>query len=84
MHLPRLLFENCSELQSDLLPNNFAKFFDVKIRNLLYEVQIGKDMYNGNKKVNSVNKMFMTITDTHKCIKTLNSKNAEGFDRISQ
>ena len=37
---------------------NFASFFDSKINNLLDEVEISNDVYNGTQKVQPETKMF--------------------------
>jgi hypothetical protein len=58
--LPKVLFGNREEIPTDLILDKFAKFFNVKISNLLQEVPIDEDMFDGNKKLYSVNKMSMT------------------------
>ena len=45
-------------------------------------VQIDDQTYNGKKKVQTENKMFMDLNSIVECVKTLHIKNSEGYDRI--
>ena len=45
-------------------------------------VQIDDQIYNGKKKVQTKNKMFMDLNSIVECVKTLNIKNSEGYNRI--
>ena len=47
-------------------------------------VQIDDQIYNGKKKVQTENKMFMDLSSIIECVKSLKIKNSEGYDRIPQ
>lgn len=82
--LPNILFRNNQELCEELIPDEFAQFFDQKIRGLANEVTIDVNVYNGQKKVTSVSKMFMDELSVKECILSLKDKKTEGMDRIPQ
>ena len=48
------------------------------------EAKIDPSIYNGNRKVNSDSKFFMSESDIVFCIKSIKIKNCEGIDRIPQ
>ena len=67
-----------------LIPDTFAHFFESKVRSLTNDASIGAGVYNGRKKVNCQDKMFMSQCDVRECILSIKVKNCQGFDRISQ
>ena len=83
-HLPETFYENNQEIQRESLPDRFASFFDEKIKSLLQDVRTEENVYNGFRKIEAENKMFMTKKDILECMKSLKCKNSEGFDRIPQ
>ena len=82
--LPDKMFLNDTPVQNKLLPDEFATFFDAKIKSIVSEVSIDSNVYNGKRIVNAEDKMFMTSEDVRECIMSLKPKNSEGFDRIPQ
>ena len=66
------------------MPETFAKFFHEKIKTLSGGINIEEGVYNGVKKVNPENKMFMDRNSIRDCITSIKLKNTEGFDRIPQ
>jgi hypothetical protein len=49
-NLPKTLFESNKEIANIEVPDPFANHFDIKIRNILSEVNINNGVYNGVKK----------------------------------
>ena len=47
-------------------------------------MKIDENVYNGSKKIDADNQMFMGPSEVNECIKSMKCKNSEGFDRISQ
>ena len=76
--------ENGVEIEKKSLPDRLASFFYNRVKNLADSTTIKDDVYNGKKKTNATNKMFMDICSVKECIKSLKIKNCEGFDRIPQ
>jgi hypothetical protein len=66
------------------VPDEFAKFFDTKVKNIILSVNIKEEVYNGTKKVNKENKMFMDKDSIRLVMESMKIKNSEGFDRIPQ
>ena len=46
--------------------------------------EIDPAIYNGNKKIDGNNKMFMNREWISECLRSIKIKNTEGFDRIPQ
>ena len=46
------------------------------------QATIDPSIYNGKKKINCENKMFMDKDSVRECIAAIKLKNTEGFDRI--
>ena len=66
------------------MPDCFAEFFRDKVKSLSDQAQVSGTVYNGRKKVNSNEKMFMSMDDIIECVKSIKIKNCEGYDRIPQ
>ena len=66
------------------MAEKFACFSEKKIRDLLEEVIINEDNYNGTQKVQPENKMFMDPVSVKEELSSLKIKSSEGFDRIPQ
>ena len=82
--LPKTLYDGEAEVHQDEVANAFASYFDNKIKNVLEEVTIDENVYNGRKLVDTSDKFFMTEPEILQCMKTLKNKNSEGFDRVPQ
>ena len=57
--LPSKMTKNGEDIDEDELADKFAEFFDTKIKNLSGQATIDPSIYNGKKKINCENKMFM-------------------------
>ena len=64
------------------LPDTFAEFFSTKVTNITSNCQINDNVYNGSRKINCDTSNFITSSNIINAIKSLKSKNCEGFDRI--
>ena len=82
--LPKSLFETGILINNEDVSETFARFFDNKIKDVLADISINTDVYNGTKKVNAENSFFMTPTWVRECMESLKIKNTEGYDRIPQ
>ena len=76
--------ENGIEIPREQLPDRFGTFFFNKVKNLTDTIHARDDVYNGKKKVESTNRMFMDLASVKECMLSLKIKNTEGFDRIPQ
>ena len=76
--------ENNIKILSGLLPDRFASFFHNNIVKLLNEVTIEEDVYIGTNKAICSGSYFMDLESVVTCMKSLKSKNSEGYDRIPQ
>ena len=85
--------QNISQIPDNLTLNNvpicstkiadiFANFFDEKVKRIINECSLDENVYNGSQKVNSICQNFMTPDNIIVAIKSLKSKNCEGYDRI--
>ena len=83
-NLPKTMFLQNEKINADQVPDQFANHFDAKIRNILENVSINDEVYNGIKKINGNNHHFMDRDAVKTCIQSLKIKNSEGFDRIPQ
>ena len=66
------------------LLDQIARFFNSKIVELSNQLPVNDAVYNGTKKLEQDNKMFMDKNSIMECILALQTKNSEGFDRIPQ
>ena len=82
--LPTTMFEKNVEIPENLLPDRFAGFFDIKIKNLLEEVEVDDSVYNGRKQIATRDKFFMDLETVREIMGNLKNKNSEGYDRIPQ
>ena len=60
----------------------FAEFFSKKVKDIVNECKIDKNVYNGKWKYTCNDSNFMTPNNILKAVKSLKLKNCEGFDRI--
>ena len=71
-------------LEDNDQPDQFASYFDEKIKAIINTPCIDDSVYNGRKKVESLYKIFMDQESIRDCVLSLQVKNSEGFDRIPQ
>ena len=81
-HLPTDLTLNNEPINCRETADSFAKFFKNKVQSIISECSVDNNVYNGNQKVNTISQNFMTKENIIDAIKSLKSKNCEGFDRI--
>ena len=62
----------------------FASFFENKVRIITYSTVVDESVYNGIKKIEAGDLMFMGINEVEKCLKSIKMKKSEGYDRIPQ
>jgi hypothetical protein len=82
--LPKTIFRDSHEINESSISNEYASFFDQKIRSLVNPVEIDYQVYNSNQKVLSCNKMFMDSVSVKECMLSLKNKTTEVMDRIPQ
>ena len=82
--LPKTLFEEGAEIQTDQVAERFANFFDTKIKNIINSTGVDDEVYNGSTKAKSEAKFFMDPLSVKECMQSLKVKNTEGYDRIPQ
>jgi hypothetical protein len=82
--LPKVLLKDNCEIPNNEVPDEFAKFFDTKVKNIVLSVNINEGVYNGTRKVNTENKMFMNMDSIRSVMESMKIKNSEGYDRIPQ
>jgi hypothetical protein len=80
----RVMFKNNSEVDYESLPDEFAKFFDSKVKNIVNSVTVNSDVYNGQRLVISGVNMFMDTEAIISVVGTMKVKNSKGYDRIPQ
>ncbi len=80
--LPTTMLESGVEIPKANLPDRFANYFDKKIKNVIGQIELDENVYNGNKRLERQDLDFMGKQAIFSCIKTLKKKNLEGFDRI--
>ena len=68
----------------DSLPDAFAEFFNTKIKKIVEEVQIDPNVYNGKRKIRVEDDFFMSKNEIIIAVKSLKTKNCEGYDRLPQ
>ena len=82
--IPKNMFKERNPVNEDSLCNEFAKFFDDKVKNIVESTTIEDGLYKRRRIINSNNKMFMDESSVRECITNLKIKNSEGYDRIPQ
>jgi hypothetical protein len=68
------MYEAGDEIDPKKLSERFAKFFDNKIKDVLGQTCVEENVFNGNKKVNSETKFFMSAQRIRECISSLKIK----------
>ena len=82
--IPRQMSESCQPIQTKKVSEEFAIFFDTKIKKVVDSVTIDKEVYNGKKMVYSSNELFMECNSNRSCILSLKHYHSEGYDHILQ
>ena len=82
--LPNKMYEGGIQIEKNELPDKFANYFSSKITELSDMLPVNPEVYNGTKKLEQGNKMFMDKVSIMECILSLQVKNSEGYDRIPQ
>ena len=67
-----------------MISESFALFFDNKVKDIVDSTRVNPNVYNGRRKVDGDDSMFMTRNEIIECINGLKIKNTEGYDRIPQ
>jgi hypothetical protein len=62
------------------VPDEFAKLFDTKVKNIVLSININEGVYNGTRKVNTENKMFMNMDSIRSVMESMKIKNSKGYD----
>ena len=70
-NLPKTMFLQNEKIHAEQVPDQFANYFDVKIRNILENVSIDDEVYNGTKKIEVNNNHFMDRVAVKACIQSL-------------
>ena len=79
---PKSMTLNNNQINSIELPDAFASFFVEKTQKIVNDQVIDPNVYNGVPKINCTNINFMKEIDVINAVKSLNSNNTEGHDRI--
>ena len=74
------MFRDNTEVQGLKLADSFAGFFDHKVKSISENTIVSDTVYNGVKKLEAENSMFMDENSIRECISTLKVKNSEGFE----
>ena len=82
--IPEKMTLNNVEVNVLEVPDTFASFFKEKISKIVNESRINNNVYNGQRKVDSVNNNFMNEQNVIEAVNSLKTKNCEGFDQIPQ
>ena len=82
--LPQTMYEGGIPINKAALPHQLARFFNSKIVELSNQLPVNDAVYNGTKKLEQDNKMFMDKNSIMECILALQTKNSEDVDRIPQ
>ena len=53
------------------MPETFAGFFCDKVRSLSEQAVVSGNVYNGKRKVNCNDKMFMSMDDITECVRSI-------------
>ena len=80
--MPHKMYRNNNLIDPDNLSDEFANFFKDKVQNIVNNLQIDNNVYNGTRKLYCENEDFMDENDVLIAMKSLKIKNCEGHDRI--
>ena len=82
--LPHTMYKNNVPIDTNFLQDSVASYFNEKFFGRASGVNVDNQVYNGSKKFDSTNKMFMDEGSIKECMLSLKIKNTEGFDSIPQ
>ena len=54
-----------------LAPDSFAVFFQTKVRSISQRAKVSPNVYNGKRKVDCHDKMFMSKVDITECVRSI-------------
>ena len=80
------MYEGGTPIEKNELPDKFAKYFSSKITVLSDMLPVNPEVYNGTKKLEQGNKMFMDKISIMECILSLLEKtwkDSTGYHRES-
>ena len=80
--IPSAMYRNGILIEPQNLPDEFASFFKDKVQNVVNNLVIDDNVYNGTRKINAENEDFMTENDVLIVMENLKTKNCEGHDRL--
>ena len=67
-----------------ILEGKFSGFFLKKVDSITNAVKADQSVFNGTRNIVADDLMFMNSNEVKKCIKDIQIKNCEGYDRIPQ
>ena len=82
--IPNEMTVENAKVNFESLPDAFAEFFSTKIEKIVEEVQIDPNVYNGKRKIRVEEDFFMSKNEIIVAVKSLKTKNCEGYDRLPQ
>ena len=82
--LPQNFVQGGHSLKQSWTTGSICRIFNSKIVELSNQLPVNDTVYNGTRKLEKDNKMFMDKNSNMECILALQTKNSEGFDRIPQ
>jgi hypothetical protein len=80
--LPKTLFRDGLEIEESSISDEYASFFDQKIKGLVNPVIVDDHVFNGNQKAVSHNKMFMDLKSIKDCLLTLKNGGHESYPTV--
>jgi hypothetical protein len=80
--LPEIIKENNIPIPNKQLPNRFGSFLDPKIKDILNDVLINNEVYNGKLKVVNHNLNFMNKESVRESINSTKPKNTKAYNGI--
>ena len=83
-NIPKNMTNNDVDIDPEDLSNAFAGYFDSKVKSIVETCRIDDGVYNGIRRVHSINSNFMSTKNIHDALKSIKIKNCEGYDRIPQ
>ena len=69
--IPTKMFNGGIEIEEDMIPESFAEHFSNKISNLLTDIAIDANVYNGPSKMTCENMSFMTSENILRAVQSI-------------
>ena len=82
--IPNNMLSNNVNVSGQEISEHFAKFFKKKVEDIVTEMNVDNNVYNGHRKITANELMFMSRSEIIESVKCLKIKNNEGYDRIPQ